>query len=192
MKNRKSNSLKFAIALTIVIHVLIYFLFNLVFLNYKSDSIDQHIIVEYKTFKKQKPKINYRIQKQVQSIKMSSKKNILFNNNPVKNYFAGTDSTNIEQIDSLVYSHKHSDSSKWFERFVLENPSIISLKLALTQNIKNKIIKETEAEIAVEGLKKYTNDYYNLKYPTPLSKFGDPGRGSMINIPVDDVINLFK
>ncbi|MCP5062845.1 MAG: hypothetical protein GY936_10315, partial [Ignavibacteriae bacterium] len=62
----------------------------------------------------------------------------------------------------------------------------------LQQNIKNKVIRKTEAEIAVDGLKKQMMVYYKLKYPTPLSKFGNPGRGSMFSIPINDIVELFK
>ena len=74
----------------------------------------------------------------------------------------------------------------------MENPNLAVLKLALKYNIKNNPIKKTEEEVAIQGLKKYMRDYYKIKYPTPLSKFGDPGSGSMISIPIDAIIELFK
>ena len=47
--------------------------------------------------------------------------------------------------------------------------------------------EETQRMIA-----KAMADYYKAKYPTPPYMFGERGTGNLINIPIDEIIKLFK
>jgi hypothetical protein len=97
-----------------------------------------------------------------------------------------------EKVDSLVYSINPNDSSILFDNFIIENPNLIALKIALTKNIENSVVNKTEAKITEERIRNAMFDYYKAKYPTPPYKFGERGTGNLINIPIDGIIELFK
>jgi len=78
------------------------------------------------------------------------------------------------------------------DSFVLKYPSLTSLSAAIREDIKTNMVQKTNNEIFNERVKKAMQDYYKMKYPTPIHKFGEQGGGTGILIPIDDIIELFK
>ena len=92
------------------------------------------------------------------------------------------DSSTISEIDSLEYYSNLLDS------LVVNFPSLLVLKSAMTEHIKNDPKIETDSAMVVRRMRKYMLDYYKHKFPTPLSKFGEGNPG----IPIDKILDLFS
>jgi hypothetical protein len=78
------------------------------------------------------------------------------------------------------------------DSFLFANPNITVLKIDAKEKLKNYIEKNSDLEITKRKISKTMNDYYKAKYPTPPHKFGNKGTGNLINIPIDEIIKLFK
>ena len=75
---------------------------------------------------------------------------------------------------------------------MLKNPTLTALKIAVSENLKKNGVRKTDTELLVAKIEKAMQDYYKMKYPTPVHKFGEQGSGSGIRIPIDDIIELFE
>lgn len=100
--------------------------------------------------------------------------------------------SNIYDSSVFIDTNLLVDTLNVLDSLIMKYPSLISLRLAVSENIKNNAIQKTENQLVVEILKEKMQDYYKMKYPTPVHKFGENGRGVGISIPIDDIIELFK
>ncbi|MEE9430348.1 MAG: hypothetical protein V3V16_04860 [Melioribacteraceae bacterium] len=193
---RKKNSFEFAFILAVILAVILYLLLYVlgreIYLNYELNSSEQYVSLDYNTFEKLKPKKVSHPRKEVQTKKNNQKEVLSKKKKLFKEPYFETNINTIEKIDSSIHPTNQFDSSKTFDSFIANNPNLIALKIALKRNIDNGVITKTEAEITEGRIKKAMFDYYKAKYPTPPYKFGELGTGNLINIPIDDVIELFK
>ncbi len=188
---RKNNSFEFAFVLAVIIYLLLYVLGREIYLKYELNLSEQFVFLDYSSIEKFKPRKVSQIRKE-ETIKKNKKKKLHKEKDPSKVTYFQTSSNTIKKIDTLIDSSFQYDSSKTFDEFLLNNPNLITLKIALKRNIDNGVITKSESKITEERINKAMLDYYKAKYPTPPYKFGELGTGNLINIPIDDVIELFK
>jgi hypothetical protein len=192
---RKNLSLEIAFVLAVIVYFILYVLFSLISLDSKHTTSEQIVFIDYKSFEKNNIKNLDIIEKHItqQSVKkITKRKKISLKNLPILQKFVQINSNLIEKLDSLAHYSNSVDSTKTMNEFILENPNLISLKIALNENIKNGVIKVSKKEITEKRIKKAMFDYYKAKYPTPPYKFGELGTGNLINIPIDSLVEFFK
>jgi hypothetical protein len=110
---------------------------------------------------------------------------------PIKKDFSVRDTLLFADSSKILVS----DSIKMLteiDSFLFANPNITVLKIDAKEKLKNYIEKNSDLEITKRKISKTMNDYYKAKYPTPPHKFGNKGTGNLINIPIDEIIKLFK
>jgi len=192
---RKNLSLEMAFVLAVIIYLIFYVLFSLIYLDSKQTTSEQFVFINYKSFEKNSIKNLNVIEKHItqQSVKkITKRKRTSLKTLPILQKFVQINTGFIEKLDSLAQYTSSVDSTKTMNEFILENPNLISLKIALNENIKNGVVKVSKKEITEKSIKKAMLDYYKAKYPTPPYKFGELGTGNLINIPIDSLIEFFK
>ena len=101
----------------------------------------------------------------------------------------------IETIDdtlSVIPSHNKSnldtDSLSQHDSILVKYPTFIALRIALKEQIEKNRIRKTENEELITKIEKSMQDYYKMKYPTPMYKFGEKGSGAGVRIPIDKIM----
>ncbi len=180
-----------ALCLAIIIHLIFIFLSTQIFFENKNNKKDYNFIklsiVEHHSVKKEILTKKRGINRGKNSLTKSSiyqkvfrkKKNF---NEPLRNTYT----------DTLISEKNVNGSINKVDSFLLRNSSITVLKLASKEKLKNYVSKKSVLDTTKRRIEKAMSDYYKSKYPTPPYKFGERGTGNLINIPVEDVIELFK
>ena len=180
-----------ALYLAIIIHLILLFFSTQIFFKNKIKKSDSNFIklnvIKHNIDTKESN--SKKINKQKKSIsttsniyqKFDKKEKRVFNEPILKSY-----------TDTLASEIKAKQTRSNTDSFLIQNPNITVLKLASKEKLKNYVSKKSFLDTTKRRIKKAMSDYYKSKYPTPPYKFGERGTGNLINIPVEDVINLFK
>lgn len=136
-------------------------------------------IVKKESIQNSTPKPTYKIpQKHVKKNKINkvdiSAKTIM----PIEE----NDSTSFAQVDVSI------NNISWLDSMVINNPNILMLKYAATDQLKNNPFEVSDSAKIVEKLRTVMQNYFRSKYPTPLHKFGDGSPG----IPIDKILDIFS
>ena len=180
-----------ALCLAIIIHLILLFFSTQIFFENKIKKSDSNFIklnvIKHNIDTKETN--NEKNKKQKKSIsttsniyqKFSMKEKRVVNEPILKSY-----------TDTLASEIKAKKTQSNTDSFLTQNSNITVLKLASKEKLKNYVSKKSVLDKTKRRIEKAMSDYYKSKYPTPLYKFGERGTGNLINIPVEDVINLFK
>ena len=96
----------------------------------------------------------------------------------------------IEETDSTIFSEVDilGNNINWLDSMVINNPNILMLKYAASDQLKNNPIKISDSAKTVERIRNVMQNYFKNKYPTPVHKFGDGSPG----IPIDKILDIFS
>lgn len=185
----KKSSLTISLLIAFIIHVIFILVCNFIYYNGNSDEKDNGVFLEFNEYEKKvitkkkennipkriKPSINsgFTIESVISGpIKFSESETVVDT----------TGESYISVSDSIEYDSKLIDS------LVVNYPSLLALKSVMSEYIKNTPKIETDSAMVVRRMRKYMLDYYKYKFPTPLSKFGDPTPG----IAIDKIIEFIN
>lgn len=101
-------------------------------------------------------------------------------------------SINNSDSSQIKYSDTFQTVFKSIDSLLYKSPSIYKLKMVVAENIKKNGVRKTNNQLIIARIEKSMQDYYKMKYPTPIHKFGEQGGGAGIRIPIDDIIELFE
>lgn len=170
-------------------HFLLIMIFSLIYFNNNPDEKFNGVYIEFNEIEKKIIPA-----KQVDDVKRKRKpiilpkkidQNVIIDSDNVTKIEIPTeivDSSANSKIDSISYYSGLLDS------IVINFPSLLVLKSAMKEHIKNDPKIETDSALIVRRMRRYIRDYYKYKYPTPLSEFGDPNPG----IPIDKILDIFS
>lgn len=188
LKSRKRNLLR-PILGSVIFHIVILFVFDIISLDTEFQEENNILFIEIKSKEIEINKSEPFSKKEVEKQKMETNDRI---NEKVLYEEQDTDSTNdsITETDTLNVAEDKivRNESQIFDSLIVNNPSLMSLKYALSKQLKLDNITESDSAFIVRRLKESVIDYYRIKYPTPLSEFGEPNQG----IAIDKIIDLFS
>ncbi len=185
----KESSFKISLVITLIIYIIIILIFSLITFDDNEDSDFKSVYLEFNHFEKKISKNkkgnnyprNFKLKNPPKDVKKQS----------ISDLDKSTESeTSINIIDSSLITKVDTlkNYSEFLDSIVIHNPSLLALKSALVEHFKNNSQIETDSAMIVRRMKKYMLEYYKNKFPTPLSKFGDPSPG----IPIDKIVDLFS
>jgi len=139
---------------------------------------EKHIVKE-ESIQNSIPKPIYKIpQKPVKKDKSNKAVITTISNMSIEEY----DSTKITEVNVMV------NNINWLDSMVINNPNILMLKYAVTDQLKNNPTEKSDSAETVETIRNVMQNYIKSKYPTPIHKFGDGSPG----IPIDKILDIFS
>ena len=186
--NFKISSFHLSILFGIAIHLLLFVIINVIYFEEYYEKNSNVVNFQFREYEKQNlstkilPNNSTNLKRKIAPEKTEKEViDDLENLNSIEITEENADTITSPEIDSLKYFSHLLDS------LVVNNPSLLLLKYASKEYLKNNPKLETEEEIAIKRLRNYFQNYFKQRYPTPPSKFGET-RG----IPIDKIIVLFK
>lgn len=110
--------------------------------------------------------------------------------NEINNVSITTKTTmSIEEPDSTIFAEVDVliRDINWLDSMVVNNPNILMLKYAAKDQLRNNSLNLSDSAKAAETIKIVMQNYFRIKYPTPVHKFGDGSPG----IPIDKILDIF-
>jgi hypothetical protein len=185
----KKSDLTISIVIAIIIHAVIILVCSFIFFNSQSETDPNEIFLNLVQYDREIKSVNKsdETMKEIVSeiIEKEDSENIISVTEEViesEIITEVTDSNKITKKAGLEHQTEFTDS------IVISFPSLLTLKYALSERIKNEPAIETDSALIVRRLRKYMSDHYKYKYPTPLSEFGEGNTG----IPIDKILDLFS
>lgn len=164
-------------------------LFTVIYFDNQLIEIDETIKLSYRTIVKQIPKLKIIEEPKLSRIETESPSQNMYSKNSESKDTLPLDTSNTVQDSSKEVSLTHRTSTLTsLDSLIINNPSLMGLKYALSEKMKTETIVKTDSAFIVRRLKESLIQYYEDKYPTPLSKFGERNSG----IAIDKIIDIFK
>jgi hypothetical protein len=195
--NNKSSLVRtpifISLFLSLIIYISLFAIFNYIELKRETIPLINEVYLEFEDkydiaqSKKENGKLEYPGKINSNYVKKKTALSVINREEQIEVY---SDSAEINTLYSQSMERK--DSLISIDSFIVENPSLISLQIALKDHLnKNGFYRSKNAELILT-IEKSMQDYYKMKYPTPVHKFGEQGSGAGITIPIDNIIELFE